>query len=198
MDSDKFFWYNNFKEHMYFLYNSLNGVLKDEALDLYSELNINGYFFHFDELIKKIGNFKYKLLYLIQNENLDLSLILISHQIEEYEYFMKIFKNIKISFIEEFSFWNLNDMEHIQINIKHIKDKDLMIEANNLINKFRLLNNNAKNFISSSLSFAKETQQFHKKIRNSIKLNKSSIDIILISHIIEEGERGILIRNKSL
>lgn len=190
MESDIDFWLRNFKEHLIFLMEHLNGKLLKEVRYLYD--NYSKY--EIVDLVEIIGTLKFKLYDLTLAGKTSIPKGLIGHQIEEYDYFILKFSDEEIIPSEEFKFWNQNDMEHLQINLKHFDESDIknISLCNRLIESFRNLDEYDINFMRRSIEIAILTDKFHKSIRNS------SISRLLLSHIIEEGQRGIIIRSKIL
>lgn len=189
MEEDGSFWLRNFKEHLKFLIEHLEGELLYEA----EELCKYYYNYDFEELVDEIGIFKYKIYNLVNEGKTNVPFGLIEHQVKEYDYFVNKL-NDDVSIIEEIEFWNENDKEHLQINLKHL-DKDNLRDitlCNSLISSFNNLDPNNPNFLKRSCEIAITTDKFHKNIRYS------SINRQLLSHIIEEGQRGIVIRSEIL
>lgn len=191
MDNDKIFWMNNFREHLLFVMEHLhnNKNLYDEAQHLYDSYYDYSMFLTL-HLISKFNN---KIRNLSLRNMIDVPKGLIDHQIEEYEFFMRKILN-ETTDIEEIIFWNNNDMEHLQINLKHLDDEDVRMISicNTLISEFKKLQSQSDDitsyFLQRSLELGISTDVFHRSIKYS------SISHDLLNHIIDEGKRGILSR----
>lgn len=189
MEDDKTFWTENFREHLIFLMEHLhnNKKLFYEAKYLYN----NYYNFSIFLITHLLSKFNDKIYKLASEGKIDVPLGLIKHQIEEYEFFMMKMSG-KMTYIDEIIFWNNNDMEHLQLNLKYLDKTDVKTIAlcNSLISEFKKLEERDidKYFFKRSLEVAISTDRFHRRIKNS------SISNELLNHIIKEGKRGILAR----